>query len=228
MKKKDPEFYYLKCVKCKKVVKEEESVTTCPACKSPLDVIYDYDYIKSHLNFFSLKNAPISHAKYVSFFPIQDFNEIVSLREGGTPLKHANHLAEITGVENVYIKNCIGKVIGSNPPIVIGHGVSNVVVEDSFFIGALYLTRSNNTIVRNCVFKYSNGGYIISQDDPQWDYGWGTQDCSIYNNDFIVGGGTRFIHTNVGATGHQNLDGFFIKNNIPLKNSFIVLMLLTP
>jgi hypothetical protein len=116
--------------------------------------------------------------------------------------------------ENVYIKNCVGDVIGLDAPIVIGHGVSNVTVENCFFEGPLYLTRSNNTIVRNCVFKDATSGFIISQDDPQWAFGWGTQSCTLYNNDFIVGGGTRFIHTDVGATGPDNLSGFFIKNNI--------------
>lgn len=103
-------FYQLKCVKCKRVVLESESVTSCPSCEGPLDVIYDYDYIKSHLNFFSLKNAPLSHQKYVSLFPINDFNQIVSLKEGGTPLLKAEHLAKKFGIKDVFIKN-----EGANP-----------------------------------------------------------------------------------------------------------------
>ena len=117
---------------------------------------------------------------------------------------------------HVYLKNCTGSVTGSNSPLVIGHGVSNVTVDNCYFEGALYLTRSNDTIVRNSVFKKASdsGGYIISLDDPQWAFGWGTQNATIYNCNFIIGSATRFLHANVGQTHPKNLSGFTVKNNI--------------
>jgi len=118
--------------------------------------------------------------------------------------------------ENVYIKDCRGYDT-DEASIVIGHGVSNVTLDGCYFEGSTstpYLTRSNNTIIRNCVFKVS--GNILGQDDPQWAYGWGTQNATIYHNTFITGdgGAGRFISANAGWTSPENLSGFKFKNNI--------------
>jgi hypothetical protein len=63
------------------------------------------------------------------------------------------------------------------------------------------------------VFKQKRAS-LISLDDPQWDYGWGTQNLTIYHNTFISNGTHRFISGNVGKTHPRNLSGFTVKNNI--------------
>jgi len=109
-KKTETTFYHLVCVGCGRTVREEESTTRCPHCQSPLDVRYDYGYIRSRLNRYSLRNSPIKALKYLDFYPIRDLDQVVSLDEGGTPLYRCRKLAEATGLSRLYIKN-----EGANP-----------------------------------------------------------------------------------------------------------------
>lgn len=97
--------YHLKCYHCGRPHEETESVTSCVACNGPLEAYYDYDEIVRRLNVHSLKNAPISAMKYMAFYPIDNFQTIVSLEEGGTPLVHAKNLGKKLGLKNLYIKN---------------------------------------------------------------------------------------------------------------------------
>lgn len=98
-------FYKLQCVKCKKYFTEQQTTSHCLSCHGPLDVEYDYDYIKSRLNFYALKNAPISAAKYLNLYPICDLNKLVSLNEGGTPLKKSKKIAKELGLNKLYFKD---------------------------------------------------------------------------------------------------------------------------
>jgi len=109
-KKSGSRFYELYCIGCGKGVREEESSTRCPSCRSPLDVRYDYDYIRSRLNRYSLRNSPIKAMKYLDFYPIENLNLVVSLDEGGTPLYRCGKLGEMTGYAHLHIKN-----EGANP-----------------------------------------------------------------------------------------------------------------
>jgi len=106
----DNRFYELRCFGCGRVCPEEESTTACPACRMPLEVHYDYDYIRSRLNRYSLKSSPIKALKYLDFYPIRNLDLVVSLDEGGTPLYRCHRLAERTGLRRLYIKN-----EGANP-----------------------------------------------------------------------------------------------------------------
>ena len=105
MTTKQEKFYKLKCVKCGKHFKEEETTSHCLNCGGPLDIEYDYEYIKSRLNFYSLKNTPLSSAKYISFYPIMDLNKLVSLNEGGTPLKRSRQIGKKLGLNKLYFKD---------------------------------------------------------------------------------------------------------------------------
>ena len=105
MSKNNQEFYKLRCIKCGTIFKEEDTTSYCLFCGNPLDVKYDYDYIKSRLNFYALKNAPISAAKYLSLYPINDLSKLVSLDEGGTPLRKSKKIAKKLGLNNLYFKD---------------------------------------------------------------------------------------------------------------------------
>ncbi|MFH2105243.1 MAG: threonine synthase [Parcubacteria group bacterium] len=102
---KQEKFYKLKCVACGKYWDEHKTSSHCLSCHGPLDVEYDYDYIKSRLNIYALKNAPISAAKYMSFYPILDLDKIISLDEGGTPLKKSKKLSAELKIDNLYFKD---------------------------------------------------------------------------------------------------------------------------
>ncbi|MFQ5839941.1 MAG: threonine synthase [Candidatus Methylomirabilales bacterium] len=103
-------FYALYCIGCGRQVREEESTTACPACGSPLDVRYDYDFIRTRLNRYSLRNSPIKAMKYLDFTPIANLDLVVSLDEGGTPLYRCHKLGEALGLRRLMIKN-----EGANP-----------------------------------------------------------------------------------------------------------------
>lgn len=95
----------LKCFLCERVHKETESVTRCVDCGGPIETYHDYAAIKQKLNTYALKTAPISALKYMAFYPIDNFQNIVSLAEGGTPLTHSKNLGKALGLNNLYIKN---------------------------------------------------------------------------------------------------------------------------
>ena len=97
-------FYYLRCIECGKTPKDPMVTSKCPSCSSALDVVYDYDYIKDHLNTYLLQNSPPRVIKYLDFYPLHDRN-IVSLNEGGTPLQRAKNLGKKLGLSELYIKN---------------------------------------------------------------------------------------------------------------------------
>ena len=105
MTTKQGKFYKLKCVACGKYWDEYKTSSHCLSCHGPLDVEYDYDYIKSRLNNYALKNAPISAAKYISFYPILDLDKMISLDEGGTPLKKSKKLSAELKIDNLYFKD---------------------------------------------------------------------------------------------------------------------------
>lgn len=103
-------FYTLKCIACKAEFDEHETATICTKCKSPLDVVYNYDFIRQRLNLYALKNSPISALKYLTFYPIINLEKIITLNEGGTPLHHCRNLSKKLKLKNLYIKN-----EGANP-----------------------------------------------------------------------------------------------------------------
>ncbi|MBI4537577.1 MAG: threonine synthase [candidate division NC10 bacterium] len=103
-------FYELHCIACGKVVREQESSTRCPACRQPLSVRYDYNFIRSRLNRYSLRTSPVKALKYLDFYPLLNLDLVVSMNEGGTPLYQCTRLAERLSLRRLYIKN-----EGANP-----------------------------------------------------------------------------------------------------------------
>lgn len=104
-KRRETRFYELSCIGCGKACREEESTTRCPSCGKPLAVRYDWDYIKSRLNRYSLRSSPIKALKYLDFYPILHLDMVVSLNEGGTPLYRCRRLAQGLGLQALSIKN---------------------------------------------------------------------------------------------------------------------------
>lgn len=103
-------FYTLKCVNCNAEFEEQITCTKCLKCGNPLDVVYNYEFIKQRLNLYALKHSPISALKYLTFYPIINLEKIISLNEGGTPLHHCRNLSKRFDLKNLYIKN-----EGANP-----------------------------------------------------------------------------------------------------------------
>lgn len=104
------DFYTLKCINCGAHFDEHQTCTICLKCGGPLDVVYNYEFIRQRLNLYALKNSPISALKYLTFYPIINLEKIITLNEGGTPLHHCKNLAKKYKLDNLYIKN-----EGANP-----------------------------------------------------------------------------------------------------------------
>ncbi|MBQ7218160.1 MAG: threonine synthase [Ruminococcus sp.] len=96
---------YCKCVKCGREYDATPDITTCD-CGGILDVIYDYDYIKTKLTRESLSDcADPTMWRYRALLPIEEDAVPQGLRVGGSPLYKADNLAADLGVRALYIKD---------------------------------------------------------------------------------------------------------------------------
>jgi len=74
------------CVKCGKLHKPNPSLIECEKCGGPLDIIYDYEKIKNVLLKESFFRETPWHWKYWMFYPLVSLSNMITMREGGTPL----------------------------------------------------------------------------------------------------------------------------------------------
>ena len=94
-----------KCVKCGKEYPATPDVTTCE-CGGILDIVYDYDYIKSVLTKEKLAaRKDLTMWRYRELLPIEEETENTPLRVGNTPLYEEPRLAEMLGLGHLYVKD---------------------------------------------------------------------------------------------------------------------------
>ncbi|MEK7702995.1 MAG: threonine synthase [Nitrospirota bacterium] len=93
----------LQCKECKKQYKTEP-IHVCEFCFGPLEVIYDYDLIKSGISREKIERGAKSLWRYRDFLPIEGV-PTVGLHAGLTPLVHAKNLGHLLGLNHLYIKN---------------------------------------------------------------------------------------------------------------------------
>ena len=94
-----------KCVKCGKEYPATSDVTTCE-CGGILDIVYDYDYIKSRLTKEKLAaRKDMTMWRYRELLPIEEETENTPLRVGNTPLYEEPRLAEMLGLGRLYVKD---------------------------------------------------------------------------------------------------------------------------
>ncbi len=96
---------HAKCVTCGKIYDAAPGLTNC-TCGGILDIIYDYDYIKSHLSKADLAGRQ-EHTmwRYREMLPVEDCTELPPLRVGWSPLYQAGRLASQLGIRQLYIKD---------------------------------------------------------------------------------------------------------------------------
>ena len=94
-----------KCVKCGREYPATPDVTTCE-CGGILDIVYDYDYIKSRLTKEKLAaRKDMTMWRYRELLPIEEETENTPLRVGNTPLYEEPRLAEMLGLGRLYVKD---------------------------------------------------------------------------------------------------------------------------
>ena len=96
---------FCKCVRCGKEYAPAPDITTCE-CGGILDVIYDYDYIKTKLNRDVLANREEPTMwRYRELLPIEEDTTPAGLRVGMSPMYEAPDIAADLGIKKLYIKD---------------------------------------------------------------------------------------------------------------------------
>lgn len=93
----------LQCRECKKKY-NVEPIYVCEFCFGPLEVIYDYEKIKSVITREKIKERSSNLWRYVELLPIEG-QPRAGLDTGCTPLVEANNLAKALGVKKLFVKD---------------------------------------------------------------------------------------------------------------------------
>ncbi|MBO3754718.1 MAG: pyridoxal-phosphate dependent enzyme, partial [Candidatus Brockarchaeota archaeon] len=96
---------YVKSLKCRECGREypPTKIYACEHCFAPLEVIYDFDSLT--LNKDLIKNREKTLWRYRELLPINDYEKIVDIGAGFTPLKECKRLAEALNLRRIYVKN---------------------------------------------------------------------------------------------------------------------------
>jgi threonine synthase len=98
----------LKCTLCEKTYAPDEVQYTCPTCGEvgTLDVLYDYENIKSMVRREELKqNYDHSMWRFRELLPIGANSPVPPLQVGSTPLVNSARLAKALGLKQAWVKN---------------------------------------------------------------------------------------------------------------------------
>ena len=94
------------CIKCGDEFEAGNDTYTCKKCGGVLEIVYDYDYIKSRLNREKLASRKdFSIWRYLELLPIEEGSRLGPLRVGWSPLYKTAALGEILGLNNLYVKD---------------------------------------------------------------------------------------------------------------------------
>ncbi|MCL2367956.1 MAG: threonine synthase [Oscillospiraceae bacterium] len=84
-------------------VEPKPDITVCPKCGEVLEVVYDYDYLKSVVDRDALSaSREFSFWRYKAFLPVEESSEAPPLRVGWSPLYERRG---ILGLDQLYIKD---------------------------------------------------------------------------------------------------------------------------
>jgi len=95
--------YQLRCKGCGKCY-ENQPLSICDDCFSPLEVVFDLEYARSRFTRESISAGPSNMWRYRALLPVSD-SYVPQTPTGMTPLMAAPRLAARIGARNLYIKN---------------------------------------------------------------------------------------------------------------------------
>ena len=93
----------MKCRECGKGY-PIEPINVCEFCFGPLEIVYDYEFIKRTVTRKTIEAGPHSMWRYHQFLPV-NHEDAVDIGTGFTPLIRAKNLGRMLGLKNLYIKN---------------------------------------------------------------------------------------------------------------------------
>lgn len=96
-------FEALKCKECGAEY-EPKATHVCELCFGPLEVKYDYDWLRKTVTRETIEAGPNSIWRYRQFLPVETDN-VIDVGTGMTPLVQANRLARRLGLKKLFIKN---------------------------------------------------------------------------------------------------------------------------
>ena len=122
---------YGKCVKCGKTYDAVPDLTNCE-CGGILDIVYDYDYIRTRLTKEKLA-ARQDHTmwRYRELLPVEEDTPNTPLRVGWSPLYEEPRLAEQLGLKRLWVKDD-----GQNPTASLKDRASAMAVAKAREAGA--------------------------------------------------------------------------------------------
>ena len=122
---------YGKCVRCGRTYEAVPDLTNCQ-CGGILDIVYDYDYIRSVLTKEKLqKRENRSMWRYRELLPVEETTPDTPLRVGWSPLYEEPKLAELLGIKKLWVKDD-----GQNPTASLKDRASAMAVAKAMEAGA--------------------------------------------------------------------------------------------
>ena len=122
---------YGKCVRCGKTYDAVPDLTNCE-CGGILDIVYDYDYIKSVLTKEKLaRRDNRSMWRYRELLPVEETTPDTPLRVGWSPLYEEDRLAKLLGLKKLWVKDD-----GQNPTASLKDRASAMAVAKAKEAGA--------------------------------------------------------------------------------------------
>ena len=119
-----------KCVRCGREYEAVPNLTTC-SCGGILDIVYDYDYIRSCLTREKLASRPHTMWRYRELLPVEESTADTPLRVGWSPLYEEKKLAEQLGIAKLWVKDD-----GQNPTASLKDRASAMAVAKAREAGA--------------------------------------------------------------------------------------------
>ena len=96
---------YGQCIKCGKTYPATPDLTTC-TCGGVLEIVYDYDFIKTRLTRKTLaERTERTMWRYRELLPIEETTEPTPLRVGWSPLYDEPRLAAQLGLKQLWVKD---------------------------------------------------------------------------------------------------------------------------
>lgn len=93
--------YEIRCWECGVAI-EDPYADSCSRCGGLLDIRIDLSSLKG-TEPYHLRRKPLGVWRYAEFLPVAE-NKAITLKEGGTPLYDCRNLAQIVGINRLFVK----------------------------------------------------------------------------------------------------------------------------
>jgi threonine synthase len=119
------------CTGCGAEYEAGNDTYTCRQCGGILEIVYDYNYIKTQLNREKLAGSKdFSIWRYLELLPIEEGSRLGPLRVGWSPLYKTPALGALLGLNNLYVKDD-----GLNPTSSLKDRASAIAAARAFHAG---------------------------------------------------------------------------------------------